>query len=58
MPGRTEVAARRRNRAAETRSPWAALAMALPVAALLAVAFGGWGQFVAQADSVVHLVGH
>ena len=53
----TEGPVRRRSDAGETRSPWVALAIALPVAALLAVAFGGWGQFVSQATVVAHLVG-
>ena len=39
------------------RNPLVALAIALPVAALLAFAFGGWSQFAVQATSVVHLVG-
>jgi hypothetical protein len=39
------------------RNPLVALAMALPVAVLLAVAFGGWAQFAAQASSVAHLIG-
>lgn len=41
----------------ETRNPLVALAIALPVAALLAFAFGGWSQFAVQAGSVVHLLG-
>jgi hypothetical protein len=49
--------ARRRRRLEGTRNPLVALAIALPVAALLAFAFGGWSQFAVQATSVVHLVG-
>ncbi|MFC1407765.1 hypothetical protein ACEZCY_00560 [Streptacidiphilus sp. N1-12] len=44
-------------RPGETRNPLVALAIALPVAALLAFAFGGWSQFAVQASSVVHLMG-
>ena len=47
----------RRKPTTATRSPLVALAIALPVAALLAFAFGGWSQFAVQATSVVHLVG-
>ncbi len=45
------------DRSGETRNPLVALAIALPVAALLAFAFGGWSQFTVQAVSVVHLIG-
>ena len=47
-----------RVRARETRNPFIALAIALPVAALLAFAFGGWSQFTVQATSVLHLIQH
>jgi len=40
-----------------TRSPLVAVAMALPVAVLLAVLFGGWSQFEAQASSVAAMFG-
>jgi hypothetical protein len=53
----TEGPARRRRRLEGSRNPLVALAIALPVAALLAFAFGGWSQFALQATSVVHLVG-
>jgi len=53
MEGRT----RRRNKLEGSRNPLVALAIALPVAALLAFAFGGWSQFEVQATSVVHLIG-
>jgi hypothetical protein len=33
-----------------------ALAIALPVAALLAYAFGGWHQFALQANTMVQLM--
>ena len=49
--------ARRRRESDGTRNPLVALAIALPVAALLAFAFGGWTQFAVQATSVVHLMG-
>ena len=48
---------RRRRRLDGHRNPLVALAIALPVAALLAFAFGGWSQFQAQATSVVQLMG-
>ncbi|WP_042404591.1 hypothetical protein [Streptacidiphilus carbonis] len=47
-----------RVRTSETRNPLIALAIALPVAALLAFAFGGWSQFTVQATSVLHLIQH
>jgi hypothetical protein len=39
------------------RNPLVALAMALPVAVLLAVMFGGWAQFAAQASSFTQMIG-
>lgn len=48
---------RRRRKLQGSRNPLVAIAIALPVAALLAFAFGGWSQFAVQATSVVHLVG-
>ncbi|MFC5910631.1 hypothetical protein [Streptacidiphilus monticola] len=59
MAVRTEGPVRRSSRSREgTRNPLVALAIALPVAALLAVAFGGWGQFASQADTMLRLIGH
>jgi hypothetical protein len=52
-----EGRARSRRRLQGSRNPLVAIAIALPVAALLAFAFGGWSQFAVQATSVVHLVG-
>ncbi|MFF4648777.1 hypothetical protein [Streptomyces sp. NPDC001380] len=43
--------------AGETRHPLVAVAIAAPVAALLAVAFGGWHQLVVQAQSVAAMIG-
>ncbi|MFC0598702.1 hypothetical protein [Streptomyces palmae] len=40
-----------------TRHPLVAVAMAMPVAALLAVAFGGWEAVVIQASSVAEVLG-
>ncbi|GAA0425348.1 hypothetical protein [Streptomyces luteireticuli] len=40
-----------------TRHPLVALAMVLPVAAVLAVVFGGWDTAVAQASSVAGMLG-
>ncbi|MEY9963855.1 hypothetical protein ABIA33_001889 [Streptacidiphilus sp. MAP12-16] len=60
MSAYTGGPARRRrqsDRTEGTRNPLVALAIALPVAALLAFAFGGWSQFAVQATSVVHLIG-
>ena len=54
----TTARARRRRRLESTRNPLVALAIALPVAALLAFAFGGWSQFAVQATSVAHQMGH
>ncbi|QMU66814.1 hypothetical protein [Streptacidiphilus sp. P02-A3a] len=48
---------RSRRKLQGSRNPLVAIAIALPVAALLAFAFGGWSQFAVQATSVVHLVG-
>ncbi|GAA2712549.1 MULTISPECIES: hypothetical protein [Streptomyces] len=42
---------------APTRHPLVAAAMVLPLAALLAVVFGGWDAVVAQASSVAGLLG-
>ncbi|SEM32769.1 hypothetical protein [Streptacidiphilus jiangxiensis] len=49
---------RRRPTGEGTRNPLVALAIALPVAALLAYAFGGWHQFALQANTMVQLIGH
>ncbi|KUJ66628.1 hypothetical protein ACZ90_35040 [Streptomyces albus subsp. albus] len=40
-----------------TRHPLVAVAMVVPVAALLAVAFGGWEAVVTQASSVAGVLG-
>ncbi|MGW3241156.1 hypothetical protein [Streptomyces sp. NPDC001070] len=40
-----------------TRHPLVAVAMVLPLAVLLAVAFGAWDAVVAQASSVAGLMG-
>ncbi|MFD8619669.1 hypothetical protein [Streptomyces sp. DSS69] len=40
-----------------TRHPLVATAMVLPLAALLAVAFGGWDAVVTQASSVAVMLG-
>ncbi|KNB49810.1 hypothetical protein [Streptomyces caatingaensis] len=45
------------DRPSGTRHPLVALAMVLPVAAVLAVAFGGWDTVVAQASSVAGMLG-
>ncbi|WP_370099006.1 hypothetical protein [Streptacidiphilus sp. MAP12-20] len=59
MAMQTEGPARRRRTTTEgTRNPFVALAIALPVAALLAYAFGGWHQFAMQANTMVQLMGH
>jgi len=56
-------AARRRGpfaspaRAAETRHPAVALAIALPVAVLLLALFGGWEQLATQTRAVADLIG-
>jgi hypothetical protein len=57
MAMQTEGPARRRKSPEGTRNPLVALAIALPVAALLAYAFGAWHQFALQADTVVRLMG-
>jgi hypothetical protein len=54
----TGASVRRRRRADGTRNPLAALAIAVPVAALLAYAFGDWSQFTIHATAVVHLMHH
>ncbi|MEV4443693.1 hypothetical protein AB0K09_32845 [Streptomyces sp. NPDC049577] len=41
-----------------TRHPLVAAAMVLPLAAFLAVAFGGWDAVVLQASSVAGMLGH
>jgi hypothetical protein len=46
--------ARRRR---ETRHPLVAVTMAVPLAVLLAVVFGGWQAVVTQASSVAGLMG-
>ncbi|MER7400100.1 hypothetical protein ABT381_31820 [Streptomyces sp. NPDC000151] len=40
-----------------TRHPLVAVAMVLPLAALLAVVFGGWDAVVTQASSVAGMLG-
>jgi hypothetical protein len=45
------------SRPSGTRHPLVAAAIALPVAALLAVVFGGWEQVVIQASSVAGVMG-
>ncbi|QMU74402.1 hypothetical protein GXW83_12110 [Streptacidiphilus sp. PB12-B1b] len=57
MSVQLEGRVRRRRRIDGPRNPLVALAIALPVAALLAFAFGGWSQFETQATSVVQLMG-
>jgi hypothetical protein len=47
---------RRRPAGDGTRNPLVALVIALPVAALLAYAFGGWDQFALQANTMVQLM--
>jgi hypothetical protein len=44
-------------RAGETRHPLVAAAIALPVAVLLSVVFGGWHQLMVQAHSVAAMIG-
>jgi hypothetical protein len=39
------------------RHPLVALAMALPVAVLLAVLFGGWAEFLTQVSPVLRMFG-
>ncbi|MFF4157862.1 hypothetical protein [Streptomyces sp. NPDC001678] len=46
------------DRPSATRHPLIAAAMVLPLAALLAFAFGGWDAVVTQASSVAGLLGH
>jgi hypothetical protein len=41
-----------------TRHPLVAVAMVLPLAVLLVVAFGGWQAVVTQASSGAGLMGH
>ncbi|MBT2490099.1 hypothetical protein [Streptomyces sp. ISL-96] len=45
------------NRPSGTRHPLVATAMALPLAALLVVLFGGWEAVVTQASSVGVMLG-
>ncbi|MBH1936806.1 hypothetical protein I5Q34_21445 [Streptomyces sp. AV19] len=45
------------DRPSGTRHPLVALAMVLPVAAVLAVVFGGWDTVVTQASSVAGMLG-
>ncbi|MFI1972636.1 hypothetical protein BLA24_03065 [Streptomyces cinnamoneus] len=45
------------DRPSSTRHPLVAAAMVLPLAALLAVAFGGWDAVVIQASSVAGILG-
>ncbi|MBV9024485.1 MAG: hypothetical protein JO362_12015 [Streptomycetaceae bacterium] len=44
-------------RSSGTRHPLVATAMAVPLAVLLAVVFGGWHAVVVQASSVAGLIG-
>ncbi|MEU4213288.1 hypothetical protein AB0F13_25430 [Streptomyces sp. NPDC026206] len=44
-------------RPSSTRHPLVAAAMVLPLAAFLAVAFGGWDAVVTQASSVAGMLG-
>ncbi|WP_328971259.1 hypothetical protein [Streptomyces sp. NBC_00239] len=53
--GRTLV--RTRGTKAATRHPLVAAAMALPLATLLVVVFGGWEAVVTQASSVGVMLG-
>ncbi|MFE1786764.1 hypothetical protein ACFW9F_30380 [Streptomyces sp. NPDC059506] len=66
MGGRTTAAAARSTgrpgllpgpRPGGTRHPLVAVAMAMPLAVLLTVAFGGWDAVVVQASSVAGLLG-
>ena len=45
------------SRLSGTRHPLIAAAMAVPLAVLLAVGFGGWHAVVVQASSVAGLIG-
>ncbi|MEU7136441.1 hypothetical protein [Streptomyces sp. NPDC046261] len=45
------------SRASTTRHPLVAAAMVLPLAAFLAVVFGGWDAVVLQASSVAGMLG-
>ena len=56
MRGLTSVV-RPTGRRTGTRHPLVAVAMAAPLAVLLAVAFGGWDAVVIQASSVAGLMG-
>ncbi|MFF8787654.1 hypothetical protein [Streptomyces sp. NPDC015125] len=62
--GRTALRAQGRRAAAPgvrqpsgTRHPLVAVAMVLPLACVLAVAFGGWEAVMTQASSVVGMLG-
>ncbi|MBL1096506.1 hypothetical protein [Streptomyces coffeae] len=62
--GRSVIGARRRQVAeafggsrSGTRHPLVAVAMVLPMAVLLSIAFGGWEAVVTQASSVVGMLG-
>lgn len=54
---RTRAVAVFGSRPSGTRHPLVAVAMVLPFAVLLAIAFGGWDQVVAQASSVAGMMG-
>ncbi|MBC2879462.1 MULTISPECIES: hypothetical protein [Streptomyces] len=60
-PGRTDVHRSLPDlpggRPADNRHPLVALAIVLPCAAVLAVAFGGWDAVVTQASSVAGMLG-
>ncbi|WP_171170214.1 hypothetical protein [Streptomyces sp. I05A-00742] len=54
---RTARASERAHARGSDRHPLVALAMVLPCAAVLAVAFGGWDAVVTQASSVAGMLG-
>lgn len=55
--GRGRAAASGGRQPSGTRHPLVAVAMVLPLAALLAVVFGGWEAVVTQASSVAGMLG-
>lgn len=55
--GRRAAAALDGRQSSGTRHPLVAVAMALPLAFLLAVVFGGWEAVMTQASSVVGMLG-
>lgn len=56
-PVRRRGVASTTRRTGENRHPLVAAAIALPVAVLLSVAFGGWHQLVVQTQSVAAMIG-